>query len=256
MPSTTEILTLFLIFVRISGVLMTAPVFSSRNVPTMVKIGFAALLSFLLLPIQTENLGEPAWPTSLLPFMLVVAEEILVGVLIGFVSNLFFVTVSLASTMMARQVGLQSAQLFNPLFDVQSTALEQVYTLLAIALFLAINGHHYLILALARTFELVPVGTFEFTGITTQRLVFMTNETFLVAAQISLPIVGSLLLTDLGLGLLAKAVPQIQVFFVALPLKLALGFALMAITLTIILPVLKETMAQTVTRDVWAIVSP
>ena len=178
------------------------------------------------------------------------------GVLIGFVSNLFFVTVSLASTMMARQVGLQSAQLFNPLFDVQSTALEQVYTLLAIALFLAINGHHYLILALARTFELVPVGTFEFTGATTQRLVLLTNEVFWVAARISLPIVGSLLLTDLGLGLLAKAVPQIQVFFVALPLKLALGFVLMALTLTIILPVLKETMAQTVTRDIWSIVSP
>lgn len=226
--------------------LMTAPLFSNRGVPTITKIGFAALLSVVIVPLPGSATGSTAGyiPTDFLPFVLAVGQEILVGVLIGFVTNLIFVAVGIAANMMGVQAGFRAASLFNPFTNVSSSALDQFYTLTAIALFLVINGHHWLIVALARTFEVVPVGSFVFGNVTMERLIFMFNQTFVTGVTLALPVVGTLLITDVGLGLLARAVPQIQVFFVGLPLKMGLGFLTLALTVPITLPVIRDLFAN------------
>ncbi|GAB4462183.1 MAG: flagellar biosynthetic protein FliR [Anaerolineae bacterium] len=231
-------LNLFLVFVRVLSVLMTAPLFSNRSVPAPVKIGFAALLSFLILPLPDAR--PVAVPTELLPFALTVAQEVLIGVVIGFVSNLIFMGVGIAASMIGIQSGFRAASLFNPFTNVSTSALDQFYSLIAIALFLAIDGHHMLIRALFRTFELVPIGTFVISGVTVERIVALTNQMFVIGVTLSLPVVGTLLLTDVGLGLIARAVPQIQVFFVGLPLKVGLGFVTLALTMNITLPVIRD----------------
>jgi flagellar biosynthetic protein FliR len=246
MPSTLQLLTLFLIFVRILAVMVSAPILSSQDVPVLVKIGLAGLLAVLVLPIETARSTPPSWPTSALPFMLVVGQEVLIGVLIGFVSNLVFVVVALAANMLAFQTGLQAAQILDPLSNISSTVLEQFYSMIAILLFLVINGHHWLLIGLARTFEVAPAGTFVLSGLTLDRLMVLTTETISTGIRIALPIAGSLLLTDLALGLMARAVPQVQVFFLGLPLKIALGFVLIAFTLSMMLPVVKDLMGSTV----------
>lgn len=231
-------LNLFLIFVRVLSVLMTAPLFSNRSVPTPVKIGFAAVLSFLILPLPTAHLVTV--PTEFLPFVLMLAQEVLIGVVIGFVSNLIFVGIGIAASMIGIQSGFRAASLFNPFTNVSTSALDQFFSLIAIALFLAINGHHMLIRALFRTFELVPIGTFALTGVTIERILALTSQVFVIGVTLALPVVGTLLLTDAGLGLIAKAVPQIQVFFVGLPLKVGLGFVTLALTMNITLPVIRD----------------
>ena len=247
MLSTAQLLILFLIFVRILAIMATAPIFSSQSVPVIAKIGLAALLAVLLSPTELGHTAPPV-PTELGAFLLTIAQEILLGVLIGFVSNLIFVMVTLASTIMSFQTGLQAAQLFDPLSNVTSTVLEQFYSLIAITLFLVVNGHHWLIGGLARTFQVAPVGTFVLSQLTVDRLMTLTTEIFSVAMRIALPVAGALLLTDLGLGLMARAVPQIQVFFLGLPLKIGLGFLLIAFTLTIVLPIVRDMMAGTMTH--------
>ena len=242
MTTTLYWLNLFLIFVRVLAVLLTAPLFSNRAVPAPMKIGFAALLSFLILPLPDARLVSI--PTELLPFTLMIAQEILIGVVIGFVSNLVFVGIGIATAMMGVQSGFTSANLFNPFTNVSSSALDQFYSLVAIALFLAINGHHMLIRTLFRTFDLVPLGTFVLDAVTVEQLVVLTSEVFVVGVTLALPVVGTLLLTDVGLGLLARAVPQIQVFFVGLPLKVGLGFVTLALTMNITLPVIKDYFAD------------
>lgn len=250
LPSTLQLQSLFLIFVRVLAILMIAPVFSQRSIPTPAKIGLAALLSLLFLPgvmPQSSSAAAPL-PQDLPRFLLVVAQEILIGVLIGFVSNLVFVALDMAAKMMGLQIGFQAANLFDPMSNIPSTALEQFYTLLALLLFLAINGHHWLIAALARTFEIAPPGTFELTRLTTERLMALTNETFVAAIRIALPVTAALLLADLGLGLVARAVPQVQVFFLGLPLKMGLGFVVLALTMVITLPLVKDLLANMVTN--------
>ncbi len=229
---------------------MTAPIFSHRGTPSLVKIGLAGLLSLLLLPAEanTKISIATALPRDLPPFLLVIAQEILIGVLIGFASNLVFVAIDVATKIMGLQLGFQAANLFDPLSNAPTTALEQFYTLLILTLFLTINGHHWLIAALARTFEIAPLGTFVLTQLTIERLMFLTTEAFTSAMQIALPIVGTLMLMDLGLGLVARAVPQVQVFFLGMPLKMGLGFIILALTLSITLPLVKELLADMVTN--------
>lgn len=235
-------LNLFLIFVRVLSVLMTAPLFSNRSVPPQIKIGFAAILSFLILPMPNAQLVNV--PTEVLPFTLMVAQEVLMGVVIGFVTNLVFVGIGIAASMIGLQSGFTAASLFNPFTNVSSSALDQFYSLIAIALFLAIDGHHMLIRALFRTFELVPIGTFAITSVTIERIMALTSQVFVIGITLALPIVGTMLLTDAGLGLIAKVVPQIQVFFVGLPLKVGLGFATLALTMNITLPVIRDHFAD------------
>ena len=226
---------------------MTAPLFSNRSVPAMAKIGLAGLLSLIILPSPGSPMSaQPAaLPVELLPFVLIIAQEILIGLVIGFVSNLVFTAVEMAASMMGVQAGFRSANLFNPFTNVSSSALNQFYTLMAIALFLAIDGHHWLIRALFRSFEVAPVGVSVLHN-TAQSLIILTGEAFTAGVRLSLPIVGTLLLTDLGLGLIARAVPQVQVFFVGLPLKMGLGILTLAYSLAYTLPIVKELFSDMV----------
>lgn len=235
----------FLVFVRILAVLMTAPIFSSRNIPTIAKIGFSVLLSVILLP----SLGAEATArvsVELGPFVLSVAQEVLLGVLIGFMSNIVFLAVGMGANLMGMQAGFRAASLFNPLINVSSAALDQLYTFMAIGLFLTINGHHWLITALARTFKQVPLGTFSVRAVTVELLLYVTGEMFVAATRIALPVMGVLLLADVGLGLISKAVPQVQVFFLSLPIKIGLGLITLALTLSLTLPMIKEFLADMV----------
>lgn len=240
------LLNLFLIFVRVLAVLATAPIFSNQSVPAIAKIGFAGLLSLILMPApETQVSGALASvPAGMLPFLLIVAQEILIGVTVGFVSNLVFVTVGMAASMMGLQIGFRAANLFDPFTNAPTSALEQFYTLLAVALFLTINGHHWFIRALARTFDVAPLGSFVLNNIRLEYLVALTGETFVTAARIALPVIATLLLADLGLGLVARAVPQIQVFFLGLPLKMGLGLLTLAFVLSLTIPIVKELFAD------------
>ena len=227
---------------------MTAPIFSNQSIPKIAKIGFAGLLSLILLPVSEKSASASlvALPTDLLPFLLIVAQETLIGVLIGFVSNMIFMAAGMAASTMGLQIGFRTANLFDPFINVPTSALEQFYTLMAVALFLTINGHHWLVRAIVRTFDIAPLGTFVLNNVTLEHLVSLTNEIFIAAIRIALPVVGTLLLTDLGLGLVARAVPQIQVFFLGLPLKIGLGLITLAFTLALTLPLIKELFLETV----------
>lgn len=246
--STLYLINLFLVFIRILAVFTTAPIFSNRSIPAMTKIGFVGLLSLIILPISgtTDGINLAEIPTDSLFFLFILMQEILIGVVIGFVSNLVFMTIGIAASMVSLQIGLRTANLFNPLIDAPTSALEQFYTLLAIALFFSIDGHHWFIKAVVRTFEVAPLGTFVLNEITIEKLTNLTSEIFIAATRLALPIIGTLLLTDLGLGLVARAVPQIQVFFLGLPLKIGLGLVTLVITLALTLPILKEMFSDMV----------
>ncbi len=223
---------------------MTAPIFSSRNIPNVAKIGVSMLVALMLLPLVPNILNAEALTFG--PLAVSIAQEVLLGTLIGFVSNLVFTAIGMGVSVMGIQIGFRAASLFNPLINVSSAALDQFYSFLAAALFLSMNGHHWLILALQQTFQRVPPGTFVFTSLTAQQLVDFSGEAFVAAMRIALPVVGALLLTDVGLGLVARAVPQVQVFFLSLPLKIGLGLLALAFTLTITLPIIKTLFVQSI----------
>ena len=255
MPPTAYLLQLFLIFVRILAVLMTAPVFSSRAVPTIVKIGFAGLVAYLLAPNPQSatwipGVGNPFTdsPTAWLSLVLVVGKETLIGVVLGFVSNLVFVIVAVAANLMGLQIGFRTANLFDPMTTMSTSALEQFYSMIVMLFFVTIDGHHWMLSAVSRSIEIAPLGMFVLRDITVERVIVLSGEILAIAVRMSLPVVASLLLTDLGLGVVSRAVPQMQVFFLGLPLKIGFGFVALALTLGLTLPLAKTTASDMVAK--------
>ncbi|HLY65431.1 MAG TPA: flagellar biosynthetic protein FliR [Chloroflexota bacterium] len=220
---------LFLVFVRVGAMLSSAPLLNGRAIPGVLKVGLALLLTFLLLPMNQGHFVEV--PFEWLPLTLLVAKEIGVGAVIGFAANLVFSAMQVAGQFMGLQVGFTLANVIDPLFSDSVSLIDQLYVILASFIFLAIDGHHMLILAVQQSLDIVPLGAFHITGPFIDQLVVMTGGIFVAALRLALPITAALLLADVALGLMARTVPQINVFVVGLPIKIFVGFIVILVTL-------------------------
>jgi flagellar biosynthesis protein FliR len=219
----------FLVFVRVGAVLFSAPLINGKAVPAMAKIGLGLLLTMLLLPVNAAHLAEV--PLEWLPLSLLVIKEIGVGVLVGFVANLVFSAMQMAGQFVGVQTGFSVANVLDPLFSQTVSVVDQLYTLLAGLIFLAIDGHQMLILAMQQTLDIVPVGMFQLTEPMMNQLIALSGGILVAGLRLILPILASLLLADVALGLVSRTVPQMNVFIVGMPLKLFIGFFLIILTL-------------------------
>jgi len=223
---------LLLATVRVLAIIMVAPVFSTTRYPALTKIGMVVLVAAVIVSTQPP-LGEP-W--GLFPLAFYVGQEFLVGLIIGFCSLVAFVGVQMAATYIGLQAGFRMADIMSPnmpdLVQQQGSALEQVYTVLVVLIFLAVDGHHWIILGIQRSFELVPAGQLALDALAGERLMTLVSGLFTIALSIAAPVMGTLLLLDVALAIISRAVPQVQVFFVGAPLKMVLAL----VTLIVALP--------------------
>jgi flagellar biosynthesis protein FliR len=222
---------LLLVTVRVLAITMVAPVFSTTRYPALAKIGLAVLLAGII--VSTQPPLEEPW--GLFPLAFLVGQEFLAGLIIGFCSLMAFVGVQMAATYIGLQAGFRMADMMNPnmpdIVQQQGSALEQVYTVLVVLLFLAVDGHHWIIMGIQRSFELVPAGQLALDALAGERLVTLASALFTIALSTSMPLMGTLLLLDVALAIIARAVPQVQVFFVGAPLKMALGLVMLILSL-------------------------
>jgi flagellar biosynthesis protein FliR len=219
----------FLVFVRVGAMLFSAPLINGRSVPAMAKVGLGLLLTMLLLPVNGAHLAEV--PFEWVPLALLVLKEIGVGVLVGFAANLVFSAMQLAGQFVGIQTGFSVANVLDPLFSQSVSVMDQLYTLIAGIIFLGIDGHHMLILAVQQTLDIVPVGMFQVTDPLITQMIALTAGVFVAGLRIILPVLSSLLLADIALGLVSRTVPQMNVFIVGMPVKLFAGFFLLVFTL-------------------------
>lgn len=212
----------FLVFVRVAAVVGTMPILSSRNIPMLAKVGLAAILAFVLTP--TLPGAMPLLPSTFLPFLVAVAQEVFLGLLFGFAVQVVFSGLQAAGQFLGVQMGLTIANTFDPLTQAQSiNYIDQFYALLAGMLFLTINGHHWTILALQQSFELVPLGQFALGERVANDLVALTMEALVVSVRIGMPIAVALILADVAFLVLGRSAPQMNIFFVGQPLKIGIG---------------------------------
>lgn len=234
MDSATELqmLILFLVFIRIASFFAVVPFLSLRGVPNLMKIGLAGLIAYLIYPIV--DLEAVLIPEGLLNYVLFISGEVMVGLVLGYVVLLVFLGIRIAGQMVDLQMGLLMASVFDPQFGSPVTLMGQFYYLLGTVFFFVINGHHNLLAALAASFKIVPPGLYMPAAATVWSMMDLFYWIFVLAFQIALPVVAVLLMVDVSLGLLAKTVPQLQVFMVGLPLKLGVGM----ITLILVIPLM------------------
>ncbi len=226
----------FLTFTRIMATLIHVPVLAGRSVPNPIKLGLGLILAILLTPLNFIEFGRLG--LDLLSFSAAIAKEILIGTLCGYAANLAFGALSIAGNLIGLGSGFAAAQILNPALEEQGTPLDQILVVTSILIFLAINGHHSFLLGLQKTFEVLPINS-ALPRVAQEPLLRLTASLIKIGVQMSFPLLATLLLTDLALGLLARVAPQIQVFFLGIPLKIGLGIFALAIAIPALSPLIR-----------------
>ncbi len=210
---------------RVIGLVTLAPGLSFEQAPMNARVILAIALGALIAPIaggHPEMLDEP------LRFMLLCLAELLLGLALGFTAGVMLEAMRLGGEVLDLQIGLRAGQLYDPVTGAHSGILSTAYYMVALLLFLSINGHHWLVRGTAASFSMVPVGGTTL-GADMGTLVGELGTTLLVMGlRIAAPIMAALLLADLALGLVVRAVPQINVFLVGIPAKVALALVIAA----------------------------
>jgi flagellar biosynthetic protein FliR len=217
---------------RVGGVLLFAPVLGSRRVPAPIRLGLVVVTTVALFPLAAGSRGDrPVAPTQVCGFAFLLLRELLIGVVLGYVASLILAAAQMAGNVLDLQIGFGSAAIFDPATGAATPILAHVYDVIASVAFITLDGHHTLLAALGRSWELLPIGTAQVSAATAGGLVTVTGQLLWVAVRIAAPGMAAAFLTDLGLGLIARGVPQMNVFLVGLPAKFAVGLALLAMAM-------------------------
>lgn len=242
--------TYLLVLARIGGVFGFAPVFGSYNVPLQVKAGISAVLALVTFPlVQAPSAG---YPGEIVPYAVCVGREILVGAIIGYVASLFMVAVQLAGQLVDIQIGFGLVNVVDPVANRQVTVMGQFQYLLAMLLFLVFNGHHMVLAGLVESYAVVPISGFTLTAKLQAGVVRMFCNTVVVAFKIAAPVTCTLLLTDVVMAVLARTVPQMNIFIVGFPLKIGVGLLTLVVALPLFVLILRGTFSG-FERDILAL---
>lgn len=210
-------------FLRVSGLLLAAPVIGTRTVPVRIRAALALLISLLLAP-TLPGLTEVD-PISLTG-LAIGCQQLLIGVAMGLVLRMMFSIVEMAGQLMAQQMGLGFASLVDPQTGGQVPVYGQFYILLATLLFLGADGHLHMLHALQQSFALLPIGTNGIGPAGIEALLDWAGSLFSVGLLISLPLVAALLVVNVALGVMARAAPQLNLFAIGFPVMLLIGVAM------------------------------
>lgn len=216
---------------RFAGMMAIAPVFSHRTFPIQLRFAFSMLVAILIFPfLDAERFVSPSDLWALLG---IGVTEFLLGAMIGFAFYLLFAAVQFAGGIIGFQIGFAIVNVIDPTSSENISIIGQFQYLLALLLFLAMNGHHLILSGLLDSFILVPLGevTFRFSG--AAALARLSAGVFILAVKIASPVMLALLLTDTALGIIARTVPQMNVFIVGFPLKIAIGLFVVGLSLPV-----------------------
>ncbi len=223
---------LLLLFLRVSALIFSSPIFGRRNVPAMAKIGYCACIAYLL--FKSVQITQPIdYNDDIFLFVLLCVKELLFGLALGFVLNAFFTLVFTAGQLIDMQMGFGLVNVFDPQSNLSIPMVGNFLNIIMLLVFFAVNGHHRLIQILYMTVVRIPVGSVVFSPKIALVAVELFVQTFSLAFSVALPVIVSGLLTDALLGVVIRSVPQINPFAVGLPLKVVTGFVVLLAMLPI-----------------------
>ncbi|MBU8877846.1 flagellar type III secretion system protein FliR [Bacillus sp. FJAT-29790] len=243
-----------LIFVRVTSFFLMMPLFSYRSIPTAHKIGFG----FFMALIMFFTMDTPILEINSTYFLLII-KEALVGLLIGFIAYLILAAIQIAGGFIDFQMGFAIANVIDPQTGAQSPLMGQYLYTIGLFFLLTVNGHHLMLDGVFYSYRFIPLDQ-PWIPFGNEKMVEYVirsfNSMFVIAFQMAIPVVGSLFLVDIALGIVARTVPQLNVFVVGLPLKIGVSFIVLIAVMSIMLLVVSqlfETMLTTM-RDLMALI--
>lgn len=228
--SEIEMLLFVLSFLRITALLTSFPVFGIQSVPNSAKVLLSLVLGIVLFPsVKTANSNLMADLSN--GFMWLALREVLVGVILGSIARLYFMSINIAGQITSNALGLSAAQMYNPLMGSQSNVLEQFQVTLAMLLFLGFNGHHVLLTAIHESFRIIPMSfdMIKWEGVKT--VAVLGTDVLVLGLKLSAPVLVAMFLTQVAMGVIGRVVPQINVLVTSLHLSIIIGLFVIFVTL-------------------------
>ena len=233
-----KISVLLLIFVRVSAFFVTIPLFSYKTIPSQLKIVLAFVLSWMMyytFSIEAFTINGD--------YLLLVLKEAVVGLVLGLVVYIVFSAVQIAGGFIDFQMGFAMANIVDPQTGAQSPLMGQFFNFLLLLVFLAINGHHLVLDGIFYSYQFMPIDQFfpKFGDAeSVEYIMKLFVAVFAIAFQMSAPIIATLFLVTLALGITGKTVPQLNIFVVGFPIKIAVGFILLIIMMGVMVEVMEK----------------
>lgn len=229
-------------FFRILALISAAPLFGASGVPPTVKIGISMVLTIIVAPLLP---AMPSIPPASAAGMLILMQQILVGLAMGFAIRIVFTAMEMAGHIAGLQMGLGFATFFDPQNSTQVPLMGQFIGVMAMLLFLSLNGHLMMITTLVESFNSLPVGS-SMASQSLLALVITGKNIFSWGVQMALPVVAAIMLVNIALGVLTRAAPQLNIFAVGFPLTLGTGFLILTISVPYFFPVFNNMMEQSI----------
>jgi len=218
-----------LVFIRVSAIILMIPVFGDTVVPAMVKWGLSLLMALIIYPLVKSGIG-PLGDLDVISLALRIAGELLIGISIGFTAKFIFAGIQMAGELLGFQMGFSMASVIDPSSNTQVSVVAEFQYMLSLLLFLGVNAHHIVINAIFESYQVLSPLNAHYSGELLQVIIRLSQEVFMIAVKISAPTMAVLLFTNVALGVVARTVPQINIFIVSFPLQISVGLLFIGLT--------------------------
>jgi len=232
---------LFWVLVRVSILFFLFPIFGAKGIPPLWKAGASMALAILLTPLIPL---PRALPQTVFEIVTGLITEAMLAFFLSFIVRMFLTSVQMAGRFISFQMGLAMANTVDPETGAQNTVLAQFLYLLIVLFFLAINGHHLMIQALVKSFQVVPPSGFVLKPIFAEILIKVSSDMFVIAIKMAAPIMIALFLSNLCLGIVARTVPQLNILMVGFPLNIGMGLILLGLVISNLSPFMTDIMRK------------
>jgi flagellar biosynthetic protein FliR len=226
-----DFLLVLYIFLRVIAMIIAAPVLGHNSIPAVARIFLSLVLAYIT--FLTLDKSKIIIDVNLVSIIVNSAREIITGLIMGFTLNFIFYGISYAGHLIGYDMGLMFSEVLNPMQDIQNNVVGEIIFYLSMMIFLLINGHHHIISAVVVSFELVPIAKFTVTQPLISLIVKLSFAVFTIAMKIAAPIVVSYFLIHIAEGIIARVIPNIQIFFITQPAKIGLGLMFLSILIPI-----------------------
>lgn len=223
---------------RVGAMIGAIPVFSGGQIPPQMRIGIAFLFALLSYPVIKMHIPEQSF--SPLELGLLLVQETILGLLVGFLAQLVFMAAEFAGSLIGYQMGFAAANVFDPITQRQVALISQFQGVFAILLFLALDVHHLFLEAIVASFERLPPGSLNLTGGAVPFIMEIANHSLILSIQLVAPILALLMLSTLTLGIMARVFPQLNVFMLSFPLNIGISFLVMGATIGVFAGILSR----------------
>lgn len=235
-----QILGFALVLIRISAFLVAFPLVEGASIPAVAKILLSLSMTMILYPVVNSSGLDPNILSGSL-FALSIKEAFM-GLFVGFLARFFFHVISICGEIVTLSLGLSAAQMFDPHMDRRVTTIEQFQLLLAGLFFLAFNGHHIFIQGLVESFTVIPLARESLNFVVLRDIAMVAQNIMIMGIKLSAPVLGAIFLANISMGIIGRAVPQINVLVMSFPVNIILGLAIMIVSLPLFMISMGDTL--------------